>query len=236
MQSFASLSSTHLKQNWTFFFRFDFTHKKQTGGSGQYGKVIGVLEPLESEHYTKLEFEDQTIGTNVPKQFIPAVEKVWSPNPKGTSLFLISVKTVWPSFITAAGFHGGLRERTPLRAQDLRGQIPPGGWGTPHGGFQRNLLHPGGGRCSQTRCVGLPCPCPDRRWLDLLIEMDGFKFDLLACVLSHGKGQHGHPGANHVCGNRGASGVSGRGDRWREPQTRPDHRTGRSGGILHSVR
>lgn len=55
--------------------RFDFTHKKQSGGSGQYGKVIGVLEPLESDHYTKLEFEDQTVGTNVPKQFVPAVEK-----------------------------------------------------------------------------------------------------------------------------------------------------------------
>lgn len=57
-------------------FRFDFTHKKQSGGSGQYGKVIGTLEPLETEQYTKVEFEDQTIGTNVPKQFVPAVEKV----------------------------------------------------------------------------------------------------------------------------------------------------------------
>ncbi|KAL6116063.1 gfm1 [Pungitius sinensis] len=55
--------------------QFDFTHKKQSGGSGQYGKVIGVLEPLEPEHHTKLEFEDQTVGTNVPKQFVPAVEK-----------------------------------------------------------------------------------------------------------------------------------------------------------------
>jgi len=54
---------------------FDFTHKKQSGGSGQYGKVIGVLEPLESEDFTKLEFEDQTVGTNVPKQFVPAVER-----------------------------------------------------------------------------------------------------------------------------------------------------------------
>ncbi|MEQ2299624.1 elongation factor EF-G, partial [Ameca splendens] len=57
------------------FSKFDFTHKKQSGGSGQYGKVIGVLEPLEPEDYTKLEFEDQTVGTNVPKQFVPAVEK-----------------------------------------------------------------------------------------------------------------------------------------------------------------
>uniref|UniRef100_A0A8C4S232 Elongation factor G, mitochondrial n=1 Tax=Erpetoichthys calabaricus TaxID=27687 RepID=A0A8C4S232_ERPCA len=54
---------------------FDFTHKKQSGGAGQYGKVIGVLEPLESENYTKIEFEDQTVGTNVPKQFVPAVEQ-----------------------------------------------------------------------------------------------------------------------------------------------------------------
>lgn len=64
---------------WIFcpiFCRFDFTHKKQSGGSGQYGKVIGVLDPLEPEHYTKLEFEDQTVGTNIPKQFVPAVEKV----------------------------------------------------------------------------------------------------------------------------------------------------------------
>ncbi|XP_074734517.1 elongation factor G, mitochondrial isoform X1 [Strix uralensis] len=54
---------------------FEFTHKKQTGGAGQYGKVIGVLEPLDPEDYTKLEFEDRTVGTNIPKQFIPAVEK-----------------------------------------------------------------------------------------------------------------------------------------------------------------
>ncbi|KAG7270290.1 hypothetical protein CRUP_037514 [Coryphaenoides rupestris] len=54
---------------------FDFTHKRQSGGSGQYGKVIGVLEPLDAESSTKLEFEDLTMGTNVPKQFVPAIEK-----------------------------------------------------------------------------------------------------------------------------------------------------------------
>uniref|UniRef100_F6QLF2 Elongation factor G, mitochondrial n=1 Tax=Callithrix jacchus TaxID=9483 RepID=F6QLF2_CALJA len=54
---------------------FDFTHKKQSGGAGQYGKVIGVLEPLDPEDYTKLEFSDETFGANVPKQFVPAVEK-----------------------------------------------------------------------------------------------------------------------------------------------------------------
>ncbi|NXW20431.1 EFGM factor, partial [Circaetus pectoralis] len=54
---------------------FEYTHKKQTGGAGQYGKVTGVLEPLDPEDYTKLEFEDRTVGTNIPKQFVPAVEK-----------------------------------------------------------------------------------------------------------------------------------------------------------------
>lgn len=35
-----------------------------------------MLEPLAPEEYTKLEFSDETFGANVPKQFVPAVEKV----------------------------------------------------------------------------------------------------------------------------------------------------------------
>ncbi|XP_028917692.1 elongation factor G, mitochondrial [Ornithorhynchus anatinus] len=54
---------------------FDFTHKRQSGGAGQFGKVIGMLEPLEPENYTQLEFVDKTFGTNIPKQFVPAIEK-----------------------------------------------------------------------------------------------------------------------------------------------------------------
>ncbi|ROL41946.1 Elongation factor G, mitochondrial [Anabarilius grahami] len=70
-------SSTKLRDMGTFasVCTFDFTHKKQSGGSGQYGKVVGVLEPLDLENYTKLEFSDETVGTNIPKQFVPAVEK-----------------------------------------------------------------------------------------------------------------------------------------------------------------
>lgn len=56
-------------------FEFDYFHKKQSGGLGQYGRVIGYLEPLPSESFTSLEFLDKTVGTNVPKQFIPAIEK-----------------------------------------------------------------------------------------------------------------------------------------------------------------
>merc|ERR1712136_410460 len=54
---------------------FDYIHKKQSGGSGQFGRVIGTLEPLPPSENTKVEFVDATMGTNFPKQFIPAVEK-----------------------------------------------------------------------------------------------------------------------------------------------------------------
>ncbi|XP_046854306.1 elongation factor G, mitochondrial-like [Xenia sp. Carnegie-2017] len=54
---------------------FDYIHKKQSGGSGQYGRVIGQLLPLPVEEYTKVEFNDGTIGMNIPKNFIPSIEK-----------------------------------------------------------------------------------------------------------------------------------------------------------------
>lgn len=54
---------------------FDYLHKKQSGGSGQYARVIGVLEPLPADQNTSLEFIDQTVGTNVPKPFVAGVEK-----------------------------------------------------------------------------------------------------------------------------------------------------------------
>jgi elongation factor G len=55
---------------------FNYTHKKQTGGSGQYGKVMGYIEPiLPDKNYVPNEFQDATIGSNVPKQYVPAIEK-----------------------------------------------------------------------------------------------------------------------------------------------------------------
>jgi elongation factor G len=55
--------------------KFDYLHKKQSGGAGQFGRVIGEFIPLTEGHLTDVVFEDSTIGMNIPKQFIPAIEK-----------------------------------------------------------------------------------------------------------------------------------------------------------------
>jgi elongation factor G len=51
---------------------FNYTHKKQTGGAGQYGRVAGYLEPVEGEEFV---FENKVFGGAIPTQFIPACEK-----------------------------------------------------------------------------------------------------------------------------------------------------------------
>ncbi len=53
---------------------FDYTHKKQTGGSGQFAKVIGTFEPLDSVDKT-YEFVNKVVGGKIPREFIPAVDK-----------------------------------------------------------------------------------------------------------------------------------------------------------------
>jgi elongation factor G len=51
----------------------DYTHKKQTGGSGQFARVKIVAEPTEPG--APFEFENEVVGGNVPKEYVPGVEK-----------------------------------------------------------------------------------------------------------------------------------------------------------------
>lgn len=51
---------------------FNYTHKKQTGGSGQFGRVAGIIEPLEEGDF---EFINKIRGGVIPQEFIPSCEK-----------------------------------------------------------------------------------------------------------------------------------------------------------------
>jgi elongation factor G len=53
----------------------DYTHKKQSGGSGQFAKVKIIFEPLPSDATENFVFESKVVGGRVPKEFIPGVEK-----------------------------------------------------------------------------------------------------------------------------------------------------------------
>ncbi|MEY4064137.1 MAG: hypothetical protein RIR26_345 [Pseudomonadota bacterium] len=56
----------------------NYTHKKQSGGSGQFARIIGYLEPIapdEAGNIKPYEFADETVGGSIPRQYIPACDK-----------------------------------------------------------------------------------------------------------------------------------------------------------------
>jgi len=55
--------------------KFNYRHKKQTGGSGQFAHVVGRLVPLEADAESTYEFEDNVRNGRIPTEYIPAVNK-----------------------------------------------------------------------------------------------------------------------------------------------------------------
>ena len=54
--------------------KVEFTHKKQTGGSGQFAKVLIAVEPFKGEDGATYEFENKVTGGRIPREYIPSVD------------------------------------------------------------------------------------------------------------------------------------------------------------------
>jgi elongation factor G len=63
----------------------DYTHKKQSGGSGQFGRIKFTVKP--GERGTGIIFKDEVKGGNIPKEYIPSVEKGMRETAESGSLF-----------------------------------------------------------------------------------------------------------------------------------------------------
>ncbi len=55
--------------------KYDYTHKKQTGGSGQYAKIQFSIAPMETTEGALYEFENKVTGGRVPREYIPSVDQ-----------------------------------------------------------------------------------------------------------------------------------------------------------------
>ena len=69
---------------------YNYTHKKQSGGAGQFARVAGYFEPIEhaeeDESYKEFEFINKIVGGVIPREYIPAVEKGFLEQTKKGSL------------------------------------------------------------------------------------------------------------------------------------------------------
>jgi elongation factor G len=55
--------------------KFDYKHKKQTGGAGQFAHIVGRFEPLPDDAAERFVFEEHVVGGRIPKEYIPSIEK-----------------------------------------------------------------------------------------------------------------------------------------------------------------
>lgn len=81
----------------------NYTHKKQSGGSGQFARIIGFMEPLADAGDKIYEFADETVGGSIPKQFIPACEKGFVEQLKTGQL--IGAQVVGAKIVVNDGLH-----------------------------------------------------------------------------------------------------------------------------------
>ena len=54
---------------------FDYLHKKQSGGQGQYGRVVGYIEPLPEDSTDKFEYANEIVGNAIPPNYLPSCKK-----------------------------------------------------------------------------------------------------------------------------------------------------------------
>lgn len=83
----------------------NYTHKKQTGGAGQFARIVGYMEPLADvgDSDKIYEFVDEVVGGSIPRQFIPACEKGFVEQMK-TGL-LIGAQVVGVKLVVNDGLH-----------------------------------------------------------------------------------------------------------------------------------
>ncbi len=82
----------------------NYTHKKQSGGSGQFARILGYMEPIDGDPASKiLDFQDETVGGSIPKQYVPACLKGYEEQMK-TGL-LIGAQVTGVKIVVNDGLH-----------------------------------------------------------------------------------------------------------------------------------
>ncbi len=140
----------------------DYTHKKQTGGAGQYARVKIRFEPLPPG--SGFVFENSVVGGAVPKEYVPGVEKGLKASTENGVLAGFPVIDLKADLIDGA-YHdvdferAGLRDRVPRRLQGRRAEGGAEAAGTDHA---RRGRHPGGLHGRRDRRSEQPARSGDR--------------------------------------------------------------------------